>query len=100
MCFAENARNGAVGEVKDFGVIFPRTSGSRIINSGEHTSSKVNSREQCSGTLEAKRWQLIQIQPIFLTQAGIRHGRMLAKQTPSNYNRLYYIIYYIVYHII
>ena len=80
--------------VKDLGVIFPRKSGSRIIHSGEHTSSKVNSREQLSRTLETKRCQDIQIKPIFLTQAGIRDSRMLAKQTPSNYIILYYIILY------
>ena len=74
-----------MGSGKDLGVIFPRKSGSRIINSGEHTSSKVNCGEQLSRTLEAKRCQDILIQPIFLTQAGIRHSRMLAKQTPSNY---------------
>ena len=41
--------------------------------------------ERSLGTLVTKRCHLIQIKPIFLTQAGFRQDRMLAKQTPSNY---------------
>ena len=58
--------------------------------------------ERSRGTLEAKRCHLIQIKPIFLTQAGFRQDRMLAKQTPSNYRiiLLYYVIILLDYYII
>ena len=45
-------------------------------------------------TLVTKRCHLIQIKPIFLTQAWIRKGRMLAKQTPSNYYYIIVLLYY------
>ena len=61
MVSSVNGRIGAGGDVKDLGVILPRKSGSRTMNSVEHMSSGPTSGGSDNPILEAKRCQRILI---------------------------------------